>query len=101
MPHYADGTPAVAGDTVRGKGYNIRGEDGELAEITGTLLRVDPNAQACNVQVAVIECYDLPDDATTDDLARRRGRGEWTDFNDLRGARMRVEYGQADHFTKV
>jgi hypothetical protein len=89
MPHYADGTPATPGDIVRGKGYNIKDESGELAEITAVVLHVNANAQACNITVLV------PDGC---------GGQFNTPAPDPRfGALVtgRIEYGQCDHFDLV
>ncbi len=49
MPHYRDGTPAMAGDIVKGRGYNVK------HEIIGRVLRVTPGAETCNLQVACVE----------------------------------------------
>lgn len=57
MPHYKDGTEAKVGDVVKGKGYNIP------HEIIGTVVSIQPNADACNLRVAVAkvtsitQCY--------------------------------------------
>lgn len=104
MPHYKDGTPATVGDTVRGKGYNLKDpETGELAEITGTLLWVDPSAGQCNVQVAVVTLEELPEagpDAAIVALsAAANGGARYVPIGKL--ARLKIEYGQADHFQKV
>jgi hypothetical protein len=90
MPHYSDGTEAKAGDIVRGKGYNIKNEAGELAEITAVVLTVTPDAQVCNVSVLVPEEYDHTIVKVVDGVSKT-------------GAALlgRIEYGQADHFEKV
>lgn len=92
MPHYKDGTKARVGDVVRGHGYNVRDPDtGELAEITGIVTHVTPNADACNVQVQLVDGCDGVYSRTDDDGRVQTGAL-------IRG---RIEYGQADHFEKV
>ena len=46
MPHYKDGTPAKVGDVVHGRGYNV------TYPITGVVVHVQPEQQACNLKVA-------------------------------------------------
>lgn len=46
--HYANGRAAKIGDLVRGKGYNLK------HEFTGVLLFANPDAPACNCQVATV-----------------------------------------------
>ena len=38
MPHYKDGSSAAVGDVVKGKGYNLKDEQGELREIVGVIV---------------------------------------------------------------
>lgn len=94
MPHYIDGTEATPGDIVRGKGYNVKDENGELAEIVGVLLSVTPNAPACNVTVL------LPDGGpASGTFTRVDGETGRTEYSALVSGR--IEYGQADHFELV
>lgn len=52
MPHYADGTQAKVGDTVRGTGYNLKDADGKPRVFVGTVVGVTPGSTSCNIQVA-------------------------------------------------
>lgn len=103
MPHYKDGTEAKPGDVVRGKGYNLKDENGELREFVGTLLHVTPDATACNVQVGVVEvCAIGPFDPDNASHLLNLGRYEpLVALPDNAYAKLRVEYGQADHFEKI
>lgn len=92
MPHYVDGTEAVVGDVVRGKGYNIKDENGELATIVGILVGVTPGVEQCNVKVLIPTAI-AP---TLANLASPLD-GLTTYF----AVPGRIEYGQADHFEKV
>lgn len=105
MPHYADGTVAMVGDVVRGKGYNVKGPDGELREIVGTVVSIVPGSDSCNVKVAHVELHELPAGFTPPPygvyrpapgvcVVDRHGMGPVAAVID-------VEYGQADHFTLV
>lgn len=49
MPHYKDGTEAKVGDLIKGTGYNIKDKSGKLAVIVGTLARITPNSENCNL----------------------------------------------------
>ncbi len=93
MPHYTDGTEARTGDIVRGKGYNIKDEHGDLAEITGILLSVTPGSTACNISLLVPD-KDLEEPMRLYGSVGHRG---------VTGAFIsgQIEYGQADHFEKV
>jgi hypothetical protein len=51
MPHYKDGTEAKVGDLIKGTGYNIKDASGKLAVIVGTLARITPNSDACNLVI--------------------------------------------------
>lgn len=90
MPHYIDGTDAKPGDIVRGKGYNIKDDAGELAEIVAVVTHVQPNASACNITVLVPSGH-------VGSFIPGGGHG-LTHGHVLTG---RVEYGQCDHFEKV
>ena len=46
--HYKDGTPAMLGDTVRGKGYNLE------REIQGVVLHLDKRSETCNIIVGYV-----------------------------------------------
>lgn len=50
MPHYRDGTPARAGDIVKGVPYNTGGR-----EVVGVLTYFNPGASACNCRVAFVD----------------------------------------------
>ena len=95
MPHYADGTEAQVGDFVVGKGYNVKDySTGELMTIAGTVIHITPDTTACNVQVAYVRVYDVTTTtAPYADNVRILPNGKIAQFG--------VEYGQADHFTKV
>lgn len=86
MPHYKDGTLAKVGDIVKGKGYNVKDENGELAEITGVVINVNEGATVCNVTL----------------LIPGNSIGTFTASNEY-GALIsgKIEYGQTDHFEKV
>lgn len=91
MPHYKDGTEAKPGDVVRGKGYNLKDENGELREIVGVLIGVVPNSEACNVTVLIpTECVGT--------ILPANGHSYGAVGSVLTGV---TEYGQADHFEKV
>lgn len=92
MPHYSDGTAATRGDIVRGKGYNIKDKEGELAEIVGVLIGVTANASVCNVSVLVPDGELAGTVSSVDEGGRIR-----------QGAILggRIEYGQADHFELI
>ncbi len=106
MPHYKDGTPAAIGDIVRGKGYNVKDRDGNLAEFVGTVVGITPGSSSCNIQVAYVVYKETPADFAS-----------WSkmyEFFDQKGvigcganggkdaksvmARVSLEYGQCDHF---
>jgi len=104
MPHYKDGTPAKVGDVVRGKGYNVKGPDGKLAEIIGQVLSVTPGAENCNIQLAYFKSKVLPADFRYPDyelFSTNRGilivghDGNWF------SVQADIEYGQADQFEKI
>lgn len=86
MPHYKDGTQARVGDIVRGKGYNVKDEKGNLKEIVGIVLSINPNVKACNLTLII------PHDAF----------GQFSSGSKY-GAMIlgATEYGQTDHFEKV
>lgn len=51
MPHYADGTEANTGDVVTGIGYNVK------HPISGVVVAVVPDSEACNIQVMHTSVY--------------------------------------------
>lgn len=89
MPKYKDGTPAKAGDKVRGRAYGYRGPRGKPGdppvEFTGTVVLVTP-AETANVCVVPDGHYDPPLGEPGEDGKRHPNPGE---------------FGQADHFVKV
>jgi hypothetical protein len=93
LPHYKDGTPAKPGDIIRGTGYNIKDEDGQLQEIVGVLLAVNPNTDVCNVTILIPEEF----------LGNLSPTSSGTALGGKSGALLagKVEYGQADHFELV
>jgi hypothetical protein len=60
--HYKDGTPAQLGDVVKGKGYNIKGADGQPAEIVGQVAHLSAGATTCNLKIVRIKSIKLGDD---------------------------------------
>ena len=90
MPHYKDGTEAKPGDVVRGKGYNLKDEGGELREILAVVIGVVPGSDACNVTLL------LPTEVVGTVLPAHGHGG-------INGVILTgvTEYGQADHFEKV
>lgn len=90
MPHYANGREAKVGDVVVGRGYNVKGSDGTLREITGLVVSVTPGSASCNVQILhgfrPAELH--PDGSFGGSPVVISGRPLWP----------QVEYGQADHF---
>lgn len=109
MPHYKDGSKAKVGDVVRGKGYNIKGKDGELKEIVGTVISITPGATSCNVQVAYIDVTELPEEFQyPDPQLFSINRGTLIVSVAVNPQQMKhyalqtnIEYGQADHFEKL
>jgi hypothetical protein len=105
MPHYKDGTVAQVGDVVKGKGYNVRGADGQLKEIVGTVADITPGADSCNVKVAYVEVIDLADECimrrpdlfapASGVVVSSRANGETI------AVKLSIEYGQTDHFEKL
>jgi hypothetical protein len=70
------------------------------AEITGLLLYVDPKASACNVQVGVVEIHHIPESAASSIAFAQANPGTIL-LSGYRCAKLRLEYGQADHFLKI
>jgi hypothetical protein len=92
MPHYKDGTPAQAGDIVKGQGYNTK------HEIIGVVLYVNPGTEQCNISVAHV----MPAGEN------ERGIVFQQPLSDNQGkivgiarAKIDVEYGQTDAFEKI
>lgn len=109
MPHYANGEKAAIGHVVKGKGYNLRGADGELREFVGEIVGLTPNSESCNIQVAYIWAKEAPADFANwsglyDFFSERGvigcGPNGGTD-NTRVMARLGLEYGQCDHFVRV
>lgn len=98
MPHYANGVEAQIGDRVKGKGYNVKDENGELKEITGVLVGLT-RGETCNVKVAHL----CPGESTvkTDDGVEHRAFVPNSIHLAETAVAIGVEYGQADHFVKV
>lgn len=98
MPHYADGTPAKVGDVVKGKGYNLKGPDGQLREIVGNVVGIVPDSGSCNIRVVVQNQstvpFDLVKPAGTYEYVHEHGQPKQLLSPEL-------EYGQCDHFQKI
>jgi hypothetical protein len=62
MPHYKDGTEAKVGDLIKGTGYNIKGDSGKPAVIVGTLARITPNSDSCNLIILTTVAHPLDKD---------------------------------------
>ncbi|MGD0263554.1 MAG: hypothetical protein ABSD47_01205 [Candidatus Methylomirabilota bacterium] len=106
MPHYKDGTLAQVGDIVKGKGYNVKGPDGELKEIVGQVLEITPMATRCNVVLAYFKQKDLGTIDTfkyPDGDFFPKGPGVLVTYNDksYKAIVAAVELGQADQFEKI
>ena len=104
MPHYQNGQLARVGDIVKGKGYNLKDEEGQLREIVGQVVGIIPHADACNIRVAVLEARPLlfNDDAIEGQCypdvpypyIHQHGQ---TALN----LAVVIEYGQCDHFLPI
>lgn len=103
MPHYRDGTPAAIGDVVRGKGYNVKGPDGNLAEITGVVVHIAEGATTCNVQIARVVIEKTPADFRWPDhkFFVQRPEIHFAGPGQDHTVRLDIEYGQCDHFEKI
>lgn len=105
MPHYKDGTPAKIGDTVKGKGYNLRITDGELRELVGTVVDVRPGTETCNLTVFVPEIIDLGENfqwPNTQIFALREGLHTVLRADGHTVAvKCLIEFGQTDAFEKI
>jgi len=105
MPHYKDGTPAKVGDVVRGKGYNVKGPDGQLKEITGVVVHINPGSESCNLQVEFVEISRMPDGFSWPDLKLFRLWEGVRIMNDAGGGHSIVtrgmDYGETAHFEKI
>jgi hypothetical protein len=107
MPHYADGTPAMVGDVVKGKGYNVCDAGGQLKEFVGTVIGIVSGSQSCNVQVAHVVTKEVDNQFAAwsqayDFFAEKGVTGCGLDGgrDNIRiMARVSLEYGQCDHFT--
>jgi hypothetical protein len=103
MPHYKDGTEAKVGDLVKGKGYNLKGPDGNIREFVGTLIDITPGASSCNVKIAHVEVFDpIPILASSQFFGPAQGINFcYLNNGGLKPIRAGFEYGQADHFEKI
>lgn len=113
MPHYRSGIAARAGDFIIGKGYNIKGQDGELATIVGVLLGITPGSSTCNIVLATVEHKEVPEEVKA--LAHSSPPGFWDNYQmrpevswatdastgKFQQVKAKTEYGQADHFDLV
>jgi hypothetical protein len=94
--HYANGRAAIAGDVVRGKGYNIK------HEIVGLLVYANPGASACNCQVATVSrnlnvkgaILETGETTLQPSYPGSLGQIALTGF-------MQIEYGQLDAFVAL
>jgi len=98
--HYRDGTEARVGDLVRGKGYNVKGPDGELLEIQGVVVGLTPGTDTCNLRVAHPEVRRSSDGVEVD-LYPGPSSQRCVALGGLAVVRLSTEYGQADHFDLV
>ena len=55
MPHYKDGTEAKVGDLIKGVGYNIKDQGQKPKVIVGTLVRITPNSESCNLVLLTVQ----------------------------------------------
>lgn len=121
MPHYKDGTLAKVGDFVKGKGYNVKDDAGELKELTGVVVEVIQE-KSCNLRLAhgfkdisLVEAAEkasrgmlgsimasmchissggaLSVNSKPDSIAIHNHGGKVMLFD--------IEYGQCDHFEKI
>jgi hypothetical protein len=90
VPHYADGTEAKNGDIVKGKPYNT------AYEVTGVVVGVIPDSDACNVRVA----FTKPGVPFT-----REGRKfhitEYDPSGEGQTVEVEVDYGETRAFSKI
>jgi hypothetical protein len=109
MPHYKDGTGAKVGDVVKGIGYNVKDENGQLKEIIGTVVGITPGSMSCNIQVAHIVTRQVDADFASwqamYDFFEQKGvtgcGAEGGTDNKWVVAKVCLEYGQCDHFEKI
>lgn len=86
MPHYSNGRLALAGDLVRGRGYNVK------REVEGIVLGVSQSA-SCNLRIAIVEKRPV-------DLKLLIGRR--VDESDVMWeACLAQEYGEANAFVAI
>jgi hypothetical protein len=62
MPHYKDGTEAKVGDLIKGTGYNIKDYNNKPSVIVGTLGRITPNTESCNLIILTTVAQKLDKD---------------------------------------
>lgn len=100
--HYRDGTLAKVGDIVRGKGYNVKDEQGNLKEIVGVMVRIKPGT-SCNCEVAhtiIGKPIKLPAHASKFVQPSEGVRWNWTEEG-IVPFTAGLEYGQCDHFELI
>lgn len=120
MPHYKDGTVAKVGDIVKGKGYNVKDEAGQLKELVGVVVGVELSS-SCNLRLAhnfqdisIASAAEKAAHGTLNSImasmCHMTSSGELTDrkadaiaiYNHGGQAMLfDVEYGQCDQFEKI
>jgi hypothetical protein len=103
MPHYKDGTLAQVGDSVKGTGYNVKGE------IVGKVAAVNPNSESCNIQVLHVLEVDLSRLSSNEyrdgQVALEAQRPGTFVFpgpgGEFKMYRINLEYGETKAFEKV
>lgn len=96
MPHYADGTEAKVGDTVRGKGYN----DSKDKEIVGTVVDVRPG-DSCTLSVLYIESEVVPALVEYWKVDRLRSALILSQRDGVTAHFLKLEYGDTKGFQKI
>ena len=77
MPHFKDGTEAKVGDLIKGTGYNIKDASGKLAVIVGTLARITPNSDTCNLVILTTIAEKLEKEIPVFATKPTRPTGSW------------------------
>lgn len=96
--HYKDGTEAMIGDRVRGRGYNVK------HDIIGTVVGLSPGSTSCNIQVAHVIAFEMTGEQYPDHrLYQQHGvigcSADAHKSGNVRvGAHVSLEYGQCDAF---
>jgi hypothetical protein len=96
MPHYADGTPAMVGDIVRGNGYN----ESKNREIVGIVADVR-EGDSCTLSVVYTIAEDLPKELQPWHLTTYRDALLLTLGSGTKAYRLKLEYGDTKGFNKV